>query len=137
MSDMELIMFMIIICAILMVFSLAYLFGEMANYINARENAKNNIEINNISVNEIYNMVGLIISQRKIMEHKQEDIQGQRKFTMGDFLELTEVQKLAVYALALKEEKYELLVELDKLVDDNFRKEIPDMMELLENFFGK
>ena len=48
------------------------------------------------------------------------------------FESYTPIFKLFVYALALKEERYELLAVLDKCVDEEFRNSVPTALSIIE-----
>ncbi len=53
------------------------------------------------------------------------------------FTSMSDMQQLAAYAIFLKEERYEILAELDPLVSDEFRRAVPNMTVMLDHEFCK
>jgi hypothetical protein len=54
-----------------------------------------------------------------------------------NFRKADEMERLAIYALAIVDEHYELLSELSKVVDEDFKNKVPVMLDVINNFYNK
>jgi hypothetical protein len=54
-----------------------------------------------------------------------------------NFRKADEMERLAIYALAIVYEHYELLSELSKVVDQDFKNKVPVMVDIIHEFYNK
>ncbi len=51
------------------------------------------------------------------------------------FVSNSPLMQLLIYSIALKEERYEILAEIDPMVDDAFRKQVNDVQESIYSLY--
>jgi len=75
-----------------------------------------------------------VIDNREIIKNYNQAIRNpvQANKIIYDFKKAPEIEKLSIYAVALQEEGYELLLELEKIVDEDFRIKVSVMSDIIK-----
>jgi hypothetical protein len=64
-------------------------------------------------------------------ENRQDSLSNVQK----RFVSNSPLMQLLIYSIALKEERYEILAEIDPMVDDAFRKQVNDVQESIYSLY--
>jgi len=80
-------------------------------------------------------IIGIILRKQKIADDNEKIIlPNATNRILYDFRKAKEIEKLTIYAISLLEERYELLSELTKVVDEEFRAKVPIMTDIVQIF---
>jgi len=126
-----LIIFILLVALSSLVFIIWIMSIYMRNYYNNTTTSFHEVEIIRRHLPCIINV---LTQSNKIMEYNEKMILPKASVSIVyGFRKLNEIEKLSIYAIALMEERYELLSELNKVVDDDFRAKIPVMVDIINS----
>ena len=127
--------FLLIFILLVAIVSLVFIIWLMAIYMRTQINRyTQSYEEVEIIRRHLPSIIKVLYESNKIMDNNEKMVLPLASSAIiYDFKKLKEMQKLTIYAIALISERYELLSELNKAVDDEFRSKIPVMVDIINS----
>ena len=127
--------FLLIFILLVAIVSLVFIIWLMAIYMRTQINRyTQSYEEVEIIRRHLPSIIKVLYESNKIMDDNEKMVLPLASSAIiYDFKKLKEMQKLTIYAIALISERYELLSELNKAVDDEFRSKIPVMVDIINS----